>query len=80
MANRDGNRFSQRGRRSRLAESSGGVTSIQFVTHEVDTSVRQSVLNVPRNQWRRGGVGVFKPPPPRNSEGPPKLCQTHPDL
>ena len=24
-------------------------------------------------QWRtEGGVGVFKPPPPRNSEGPPK--------
>ena len=32
-------------------------------------------------QWRTeggGGVGVFKPP--RNSEGPPKLCQTQPDL
>ena len=24
-------------------------------------------------QWRtEGGFGVFKPPPPRNSEGPPK--------
>ena len=29
----------------------------------------------------RGGVRVFKPhPPPRNSKGPPKLCQTQPDL
>ena len=27
----------------------------------------------------RGGFGVFKLPP-RNSEGPPKLCQTQPDL
>jgi len=28
----------------------------------------------------RGGVGVFKPPPKkRNSEGPPKSCQTQPD-
>ena len=27
----------------------------------------------------RGGFGVFKPLP-RNSEGPPKLCQTQPDL
>ena len=26
----------------------------------------------------RGGFGVFKPPP-RNSEGPPKSCQTQPD-
>ena len=25
----------------------------------------------------RGGVGVFNPPP-RNSEGPPKACQTQP--
>ena len=25
------------------------------------------------NQWRTGGLRVFKPPPPgRNSEGPPK--------
>ena len=30
-------------------------------------------------QWRtEGGFGVFKPP--RNSKGPPKLCQTQPDL
>jgi len=27
----------------------------------------------------RGGGVVFKPPPPRNSEGPPKSCQTQPD-
>ena len=28
----------------------------------------------------RGGVWGFKPPPlPRNSEGPPKSCQTQPD-
>ena len=27
----------------------------------------------------RGGFGVFKPPP-LNSEGPPKLCHTQPDL
>ena len=32
-------------------------------------------------QWRTEGgrVGVLKPPHPRNSEGPPKLCQTQPD-
>ena len=31
------------------------------------------------NHWRtEGGVGGFKPPP-RNSEGPPKSCQTQPD-
>ena len=30
-------------------------------------------------QWRtEGGFGVFNPPP-RNSEGPPKSCQTQPD-
>jgi len=30
-------------------------------------------------QWRtEGSFGVFKPPPP-NSEGPPKSCQTQPD-
>ena len=28
----------------------------------------------------RGGVGVFKPPPTRHSEGLPKSCQTQPDL
>ena len=28
---------------------------------------------------RGGGLGVFKPSPPRNSEGPPKSCQTQPD-
>ena len=27
----------------------------------------------------RGGVGVFKTLPPRNSECPPKSCQTQPD-
>ena len=26
-----------------------------------------------------GGLGRFKAPPPRNSEGPPKSCQTQPD-
>jgi hypothetical protein len=32
-------------------------------------------------QWRtEGGFGVFKLPPPRNSEVPKKLCQTQPDL
>jgi hypothetical protein len=31
-------------------------------------------------QWRtKGGVGVFNPPP-RNSDDPPKLCQTQPVL
>ena len=31
-------------------------------------------------QWRtEGGGGVFNPPPPRNSEGPPKSYQTQPD-
>jgi len=30
-------------------------------------------------QWRTEGGG-FKPPSPRNSEGPPKSCQTQPDL
>ena len=29
--------------------------------------------------YRGRGVEVFKPPPPRNSEGPLKSCQTHPD-
>jgi hypothetical protein len=28
-------------------------------------------------EW--GGCGVQLPPTPRNSEGPPKSCQTHPD-
>jgi len=28
----------------------------------------------------RGWFGGFKIPPPRNSEGPPKSCQTQPDL
>jgi len=27
----------------------------------------------------RGGIWGVNPPPPRNSEGPPKSCQTHPD-
>ena len=27
----------------------------------------------------RGGFWGFKPPPPRNSEGPIKSCQTQPD-
>jgi len=38
-------------------------------------SVRiKTISGVPR------GVGRFKPPsPPRNSEGPPKSCQTEPD-
>jgi len=32
------------------------------------------------HQWRtEGGLGGFKPPPPRNSEGPTKSCQTQPD-
>ena len=32
------------------------------------------------DQWRtEGGLG-FSNPPPRNSEDPPKLCQTQPDL
>ena len=32
------------------------------------------------HQWRaEGGFGRFNPPPPRNSEGPPKSCQTQPD-
>jgi len=31
-------------------------------------------------QWRtEGGLGVQPPLPPRNSEGPPKSCQTQPD-
>jgi len=34
-------------------------------------------------QWRTerggGGWGCLNPPPPRNSEGPPKSCQTQPD-
>ena len=33
-------------------------------------------------QWRTEGGrfgGGFNPPPPRNSEGPPKSCQTQPD-
>ena len=30
--------------------------------------------------YREGGVwGIQTPPPPRNSEGPPKSCQTQPD-
>ena len=28
----------------------------------------------------RGGLGCSNNPPPRNSEGPPKSCQTQPDL
>ena len=33
------------------------------------------------DQWRtEGGFRGFNPPPhPRNSEGPPKSCQTQPD-
>jgi len=31
-------------------------------------------------QWRtEWGLGCSTPPPPRNSEGPPKSCQTQPD-
>ena len=31
-------------------------------------------------QWRtEGGFGVFKIPPQKNSEGPPKSCQSQPD-
>ena len=29
--------------------------------------------------WRTEGRGFGPPPPPRNSEGPPKSCQTQPD-
>jgi len=38
-----------------------------------------SIIEV--HQWRteRGGLGCSNPPP-QNSEGPPKLCQTQPDL
>ena len=48
----------------------GGFNSIYFF-ESFDTSA----------QWRteEGGFGVFKTPP-RNSEAPPKLCQTQPDL
>ena len=30
--------------------------------------------------YRGGGLWGVQTPPPRNSEGPPKLCQTQPDL
>ena len=29
--------------------------------------------------YRGGEFGVFENPPPRNSEGPPKSCQTQSD-
>jgi len=32
-----------------------------------------------RKQWRTGGGEVQTPPPPRNSEGPLKSCQTQSD-
>ena len=38
-------------------------------------SSRVCVSGVPK-----GGLGCSTPAPPRNSEGPPKLCQTQPDL
>ena len=31
-------------------------------------------------QWRTGGGWAFQTPPPRNSEVPPKSCQTQPNL
>ena len=43
--------------------------------------IRKVELYLHSPQWRtEGGFGVFKHPPGRNSEGPPKLCQTQPDL
>ena len=44
-----------------------------------DTSVAMTPTPV-TVAYRGGGVGVFKTPLPQNSEGPPKLCQTQPDL
>ena len=32
-----------------------------------------------RGGWGGGALGFLNPPPPRNSEGPPKSCQTHPN-
>jgi len=41
----------------------------------------QTAIILNAHQWRtEGGFVVFKPAPLRNSEGPPKLCQTQPDL
>ena len=42
---------------------------------------RRNILMWYIKQWcnEGGGVGVFNTSPLRNSEGPPKSCQTQPD-
>jgi len=46
-----------------------------------DKRVKSMEIHIVVLQWRTEGgeVGVFNPPPPRNSEVPPKSCQTQPD-
>jgi len=49
----------------------------KIMNSETELTPRVSGCGVPR-EGGGGGVGVFNPPP-RNSEGRPKSCQTQPD-
>ena len=58
--------------------------SVLYVTtkhHDLKSSRPQVSCQDNKIPVAHGGVGVggFKHPPPRNSEGPPKSCQTEPD-
>jgi len=51
-----------------------------LVSVAADDERRNVEAICPAKQWRiEGGLGCSNPPT-RNSEGPPKLCQTQPDL
>ena len=48
---------------------------------QVASELRRPTVFISTHQWRTEGAWVWgvQPPPPRNSEGPPKSCQTQPD-
>ena len=52
-----------------------------FVYHKTEVKFTCSSNYIEHYQWRTegGGTWSFQTPPPRNSEGPPKSCQTQPD-
>jgi len=55
------------------------LSSVYFVNQSLHVSV--IFVGNHQNQWRtRGGGGFWGFKPPRNSEGPPKSCQTQPIL
>ena len=54
-------------------------TMITFLYRQLATATLWSPLVYGSGVPKRGGLG-FKPTPSRNSEGPPKSCQTQPDL